>query len=56
MSYAEVYGIMNMLYGTSPIEIVTTRPVLIKPYHHIAVCTYRNGKFAYEIQLRYVVL
>ena len=49
-SYAEVNDVMNMLYGTSPIETVTTcaRPVIIKLYHHIAVYTYRN----YEIILR----
>ena len=48
-SYAEIYDVMNMLYGTSPIETVTTCacPVIIKPYHHIAVNTYRNYVLCY---------
>ena len=43
-SHAEVYDVMNMPYGTSPVETVTAcaRPVIIKPYHHLAVKTYRN--------------
>ena len=51
----EVYDVMNMLYGTGPVDTVTTRPVIIKLYHHIAIFSYRINRkmFVHQADIRF---